>query len=331
MSSDLFVFDESSSSSLISRHSSPEMAATTDLPFFCNNDRYPFLDPLSSDNNNNNSVDDSLCVFEDFAPQIFSSSPPSRQLETLTISQTAHSNSEVFTNGFQNYSGCFDVSDVKRELFFDGSGHNQTDAAASMARSYSAVENVGKYMQRCFSSNSAEAKPGFRLSSLFDPLVESSNLHNQTLNSPENGFLAGHMRRVFSTGDLQNMRRSVGSNSRALGMENSSSESNLKVGRYSAEERRERISKYRAKRTQRNFTKTIKYGCRKTLADNRARIRGRFARNDEVVEIPKNSFSFATEDDDDNLWNLEGLHVEDHETFAGSLVQSHMQYTSPFW
>jgi len=35
-------------------------------------------------------------------------------------------------------------------------------------------------------------------------------------------------------------------------------ESNFKVGRYSAEERKERISKYRAKRTQRNFNKTIK-------------------------------------------------------------------------
>jgi len=35
-------------------------------------------------------------------------------------------------------------------------------------------------------------------------------------------------------------------------------ETNIKVGRYSAEERKERISKYRAKRTQRNFNKTIK-------------------------------------------------------------------------
>ncbi|KAJ6946226.1 hypothetical protein NC651_001092 [Populus alba x Populus x berolinensis] len=35
-------------------------------------------------------------------------------------------------------------------------------------------------------------------------------------------------------------------------------DSNFKVGRYSAEERKERISKYRAKRNQRNFSKTIK-------------------------------------------------------------------------
>lgn len=37
-----------------------------------------------------------------------------------------------------------------------------------------------------------------------------------------------------------------------------SDEQNFKVGRYSAEERKEKISKYRAKRNQRNFTKTIK-------------------------------------------------------------------------
>lgn len=35
-------------------------------------------------------------------------------------------------------------------------------------------------------------------------------------------------------------------------------EANFKVGRYSAEERKERIQRYRAKRNQRNFNKTIK-------------------------------------------------------------------------
>lgn len=42
--------------------------------------------------------------------------------------------------------------------------------------------------------------------------------------------------------------------------------------------------------------KQKKYACRKTLADSRPRIRGRFARNDEVVEIPN------IEDDDSELW-----------------------------
>ncbi|KAL3643166.1 hypothetical protein CASFOL_013981 [Castilleja foliolosa] len=58
-------------------------------------------------------------------------------------------------------------------------------------------------------------------------------------------------------------------------------ETEVKVGRYSAEERKERILRYLKKRNQRNFNKTIKYACRKTLADKRVRVRGRFAKNNE--------------------------------------------------
>ncbi|KAK9086111.1 hypothetical protein Sjap_026522 [Stephania japonica] len=65
-------------------------------------------------------------------------------------------------------------------------------------------------------------------------------------------------------------------------------EANVKVRRYSMEERKDRIMKYLKKRNQRNFNKTIKYACRKTLADRRIRVRGRFARNNEVggEEVP---------------------------------------------
>lgn len=61
-------------------------------------------------------------------------------------------------------------------------------------------------------------------------------------------------------------------------------ETNVKVGRYSAEERKDRILRYLKKRNTRNFNKTIKYACRKTLADRRTRVRGRFARNSEMSE-----------------------------------------------
>ncbi|KAI3810105.1 hypothetical protein L1987_19714 [Smallanthus sonchifolius] len=56
-------------------------------------------------------------------------------------------------------------------------------------------------------------------------------------------------------------------------------EPTLKVGRYSTEERKDKIMRYLKKRNQRNFNKTIKYECRKTLADKRIRVRGRFAKN----------------------------------------------------
>ncbi|XP_047975136.1 putative zinc finger protein CONSTANS-LIKE 11 [Salvia hispanica] len=68
----------------------------------------------------------------------------------------------------------------------------------------------------------------------------------------------------------------------------------VKVGRYSAEERKDRILRYLKKRNQRNFNKTIKYACRKTLADKRVRVRGRFAKNNEASqdEILMDSASF---------------------------------------
>ncbi|RCV18259.1 hypothetical protein SETIT_3G285800v2 [Setaria italica] len=41
---------------------------------------------------------------------------------------------------------------------------------------------------------------------------------------------------------------------------------------------------YIKKRNERNFSKKIKYACRKTLADSRPRVRGMFAKNDELCE-----------------------------------------------
>ncbi|EOA34499.1 hypothetical protein CARUB_v10022040mg [Capsella rubella] len=177
------------------------------------------------------------------------------------------------------------------------------------------------------------------------PIMEDSFQNQNLLNSPEDSFFSGYMRRGYSTGDLQNLRRDFTgqrSYSSPLAVESSSTtlfsgeDQSLKVGRYSSEERKEKISKYRAKRTQRNFTKTIKYACRKTLADNRPRVRGRFARNDEVLENPKIASSFTGQENDDDLWNLDGLHEE--EEACVNLVESQpqsqlqMQYmTNSLW
>ncbi|XP_062207361.1 two-component response regulator-like PRR37 [Phragmites australis] len=93
------------------------------------------------------------------------------------------------------------------------------------------------------------------------------------------------VRRVFSTGDLQGMNRSSPPrpvpSSDGCGQEGGGPFLQ-KVGRYSAEEKKERIERYRAKRHQRNFNKKITYACRKTLADSRPRVKGRFARNGET-------------------------------------------------
>ncbi|KAL1551934.1 zinc finger protein CONSTANS-like isoform X1 [Salvia divinorum] len=231
---------------------------------------------------------------------------------------------------------------------------------ALKAEESSSHETALKLMQRSYSSNSRDF---FSFQPQFESVLEPS----QFLYSPEAAFRSGHMRRVCSTGDLQKME----SNMQARSMLSSRplaavEESDFKVGlgRYSAEERKDRIDRYRAKRTQRNFTKTIKvngfsfqdsnnlvcgnreklshlnlpscdqnkYACRKTLADTRPRVRGRFARNDEAGEIPKASM-YQRYEDDDYLWTnlqMEGLHQEDkakRDFFSMSDCSQYHSYT----
>ncbi|XP_048446050.1 uncharacterized protein LOC125479929 [Pyrus x bretschneideri] len=57
------------------------------------------------------------------------------------------------------------------------------------------------------------------------------------------------------------------------------------------------------------------YACRKILADNRPRTRGRFARNGETGEILKAACSSTREEDEDELW-VEGFNVEEEEMNA---------------
>ncbi|KAL2332082.1 hypothetical protein Fmac_019663 [Flemingia macrophylla] len=93
------------------------------------------------------------------------------------------------------------------------------------------------------------------------------------------------VRRVCSTGDLHRINRVQHNHHTDTPLSSESSmiiEGMSRACRYSPEEKKVRIERYRNKRNQRNFNKKIKYACRKTLADSRPRIRGRFARNDEI-------------------------------------------------
>ncbi|GKV25622.1 hypothetical protein SLEP1_g35026 [Rubroshorea leprosula] len=55
----------------------------------------------------------------------------------------------------------------------------------------------------------------------------------------------------------------------------------LVISSCSTEDRKEKLSRYRNKKTKRNFGRKIKYACRKALADSQPRIRGRFAKTEE--------------------------------------------------
>ncbi|XP_057782748.1 zinc finger protein CO3 [Salvia miltiorrhiza] len=108
------------------------------------------------------------------------------------------------------------------------------------------------------------------------------------------------VRKVLSTGDLQGSQQQQQQNQRSLVSESSIIESMSRASPYSPEEKKERIERYRSKRNLRNFNKKIKYECRKTLADSRPRIRGRFARNDEIDKPPQTQWEQHNQDDDED-------------------------------
>ncbi|CAJ2673774.1 homeobox protein 5-like isoform X2 [Trifolium pratense] len=92
-------------------------------------------------------------------------------------------------------------------------------------------------------------------------------------------------------------------------------DSSLKVGKLSVEQRKEKIHRYMKKRNERNFSKKIKYACRKTLADSRPRVRGRFAKNDDFGENQRPASS-NHEDDDEIAVKEEDDMVDSSDIFA---------------
>ncbi|GAA0180417.1 hypothetical protein Leryth_009542 [Lithospermum erythrorhizon] len=192
---------------------------------------------------------------------------------------------------------------MKPELGYCSSACSSYGSPSSMT-SYVA-ENMS-FLQRSTSSLSIQRSSD----SFYHPLLSSPTAYNTESDS-------NSVRKVFSTGDLQHgtnmvQRRNHRSES-PLSNEASVMECmNKSACRYSPEEKKEKIEKYRNKRNLRNFNKKIKYECRKTLADSRPRIRGRFARNDEIIEkTPENQWGIPTGGEyeeeyeyDDNLFNL---------------------------
>lgn len=83
------------------------------------------------------------------------------------------------------------------------------------------------------------------------------------------------MRRAFSEGDIKTLGNGT------MGIIHSPHERPMIITKSISEERKEKLSRYRNKKTKRNFGRKIKYACRKALADSQPRIRGRFAKTEE--------------------------------------------------
>ncbi|PIN06631.1 hypothetical protein CDL12_20809 [Handroanthus impetiginosus] len=141
--------------------------------------------------------------------------------------------------------------------------------------------------------------------------IYSSTLVPRSINSysPMNSPATGHFESETSslgTCDLQvvNLAQHNQLPNSPLASESSVIGSMNKASPYSPEKKKERIQRYRSKRNLRNFNKKIKYECRKSLADRRPRVRGRFVRNDEIEKIPQSRRWDHTcvEEDDDDDW-----------------------------
>ncbi|XP_039136680.1 zinc finger protein CONSTANS-LIKE 5-like [Dioscorea cayenensis subsp. rotundata] len=132
-----------------------------------------------------------------------------------------------------------------------------------------------------YSTAPKDDSPDLLISNTFNTPLPPSFKHHpfSSSSSSSSDFIDSSLRHSFSAEDIQLM------NGMQSLSDNGGQDGNAifgKVGRYSAEERKERIERYRSKRNQRNFQKKITYACRKTLADSRPRVRGRFARNGET-------------------------------------------------
>lgn len=84
------------------------------------------------------------------------------------------------------------------------------------------------------------------------------------------------MRRAFSEGDI----KTLGNGN--INLIHSPVQRSLMSGTCTSEDRLQKLSRYRNKKSRRNFGRKIKYACRKALADSQPRIRGRFAKTEDA-------------------------------------------------
>nr|XP_027126250.1 uncharacterized protein LOC113742579 [Coffea arabica] len=162
-------------------------------------------------------------------------------------------------------SGCSSYSSPTSLTSYATTNYNSSYySSPTSLTSYESNYNAN-LMQRSISSHSLLHRNNVEG---FSALVSSPTACYDSETSP--------FRKVFSAGDLEGMTPKQHSRraDSSLANEYSIIESMSKACRYSPEEKKERIERYRSKRNLRNFNKKIKYECRKTLADSRPASEG---------------------------------------------------------
>ena len=69
-----------------------------------------------------------------------------------------------------------------------------------------------------------------------------------------------------------------------------------RIGAYTLKERRKKLERYLEKRTRRIWDRNVRYQCRKNIAVNRLRVRGRFISREEEMSLINAGFSPSPDD-----------------------------------
>ncbi|CAN8259563.1 unnamed protein product [Cochlearia groenlandica] len=203
------------------------------------------------------------------------------------------------------------LSQLYTDFTFSGVASSQLMHGSSSSSSSPDVSTLSNYVDN-MSYNSINAT--FNQESMFLPDYNNYYYHNIGINNATQYFHGGDQDYYsFSPDNIKPLFRARINGEQSWG--NSSEggikagETNTKVRQYSAEERKDKIMRYLKKKNQRNFNKTIKYVCRKTLADRRVRVRGRFARNNDMCDDQRQyspmSKSLSNHSSDDYLIHME--------------------------
>ncbi|CAN6293306.1 unnamed protein product [Urochloa humidicola] len=224
-------------------------------------------------------LDEALCQQQPPPPP-----PPGALLPSSVMDAAAH-------------QGCFfgkDAAAAAQGGFFGAGG------CGGMVMPMMGMEEIGEYQRMMESASAALAG------------THSPDADPATVAAAQMGFAGGAAAEMQMGGGGGMSPGRMPAAAEASSLEDTS----FKSAKISVEERREKIHRYIKKRNERNFSKKIKYACRKTLADSRPRVRGRFAKNDDYGEPSR---AMQGHDEYDQIAGLKGEDMLDPDALQAHL------------